>query len=51
VPEGNAVVLRDLVTGDELQRVDAPGLDAGGLVTVAGPVLVHQLPDRVTAYR
>ena len=51
VPEGDAVVLRDLATGDEVQRVDTPGLRAGGLVTVAGPVVVHQLPDRVLAYR
>jgi outer membrane protein assembly factor BamB len=51
VPEGDAVVLRDLATGDELQRVGTSGLDAGGLVTVAGPVVVHQLPDRVTAHR
>jgi hypothetical protein len=51
VPEGDAVVLRDLATGDELQRIGTPGLDAGGLVTVAGPVVVHQLPDRVTAHR
>ncbi|SET59968.1 PQQ-binding-like beta-propeller repeat protein [Geodermatophilus poikilotrophus] len=51
VPEGDAVVLRDLATGDELQRVATPELDAGGLVTVAGPVVVHQLPDRVTAHR
>jgi hypothetical protein len=51
VPEGEDVVLRDLGTGDELQRVATPGLRAGGLVTVAGPVVVHQLPDRVLAYR
>jgi hypothetical protein len=51
VPEGDAVVLRDLATGDELQRVVTPRLRAGGLVTVTGPVVVHQLPDRVLAYR
>ena len=51
VPEGQDVVLRDLATGDELQRVATPGLRAGGLVTVAGPVVVHQLPDRVLAHR
>jgi hypothetical protein len=51
VPEGDTVVLRDLASGDELQRVGTPGLDAGGLVTVAGPVVVHQLTDRVLAYR
>ena len=51
VPEGDAVVLRDLATGKELQRVDTPPLRAGGLVAVAGQVVVHQLPDRVLAYR
>jgi outer membrane protein assembly factor BamB len=51
VPEGGAVVLRDLATGTELQRLDTPALRAGGLVTVTGPVVVHQLPDRVLAYR
>jgi hypothetical protein len=51
VPEGDTVVLRDLATGDVLQRVGTLGLDAGGLVTVAGPVVVHQLTDRVLAYR
>jgi outer membrane protein assembly factor BamB len=51
VPEGNAVVLRDLVTGTELQRVATPGMPAGGLVTVTGPVVVQQLPDRVVAHR
>jgi hypothetical protein len=51
VPEGDAVVLRDLATGEELQRVDTPPLQSGGLLTVAGPVVVHQLPDRVLTYR
>ncbi len=51
VPEGDAVVLRDLATGEELQRAETPGLRAGGLLTGTGPVLVHQLPDRVLAYR
>jgi hypothetical protein len=51
VPEGDAVVLRDLATGEELQRVDTPPLRSGGLLTVAGPVVVHQLPDQVLAYR
>ncbi|MDP9427954.1 MAG: PQQ-binding-like beta-propeller repeat protein [Actinomycetota bacterium] len=51
VPEGDAVVLRDLATGNELQRVDTPALRAGGLVSVTGPVVVHQLPDRLLAYR
>ncbi len=51
VPEGDAVVLRDLATGEELQRVDTRALRTGGLLTVAGPVVVHQLPDRVLAYR
>ena len=50
VPEGDAVVLRDLATGAELQRIATPGLPAGGLVTVTGPVVVHQLPDRVRAH-
>ncbi len=51
VPEGNAVVLRDLATGAELQRVATPGMVAGGLLTVTGPVVVQQLPDRVVAHR
>ena len=51
VPEGDAVVLRDLATGAELQRVAAPELLAGGLLTVSGPVVVQQLPDRVVAHR
>jgi PQQ-like domain len=51
VPEGDAVILRDLATGDELQVVDTPPLQAGGLVAVTGPVVVHQLPDRVLTYR
>jgi hypothetical protein len=50
VPEGDVVVLRDLATGEELQRVETPPLPAGGLLTVAGPVVVQQLPDRVLAY-
>ncbi|SNS02534.1 Outer membrane protein assembly factor BamB, contains PQQ-like beta-propeller repeat [Geodermatophilus pulveris] len=50
VPEGDAVVLRDLATGEELQRVDAPDLGGGGLVTVTGPVVVQQFPDRVLAH-
>jgi hypothetical protein len=51
VPEGDAVVLRDLATGAELQRIATPHLPAGGLVTVTGPLVVHQLPDRVLAHR
>jgi hypothetical protein len=51
VPDGDAVVLRDLATGEELQRVGTPPLQPGGLLTVAGPVVVHQLPDRVVTYR
>ena len=50
VPEGDAVVLRDLATGAELQRITIPGPLAGGLVTVTGPAVVHQLPDRVVAH-
>ncbi|TFV54931.1 hypothetical protein E4P41_18095 [Geodermatophilus sp. DF01-2] len=51
VPESDAVVLRDLATGEELSRSATTGLRAGGLLAVAGPVVVNQLPDRVVAYR
>ncbi|WNV74715.1 PQQ-binding-like beta-propeller repeat protein [Geodermatophilus sp. DSM 44513] len=51
VPDGDAVVLRDLATGAELRRVTAPDLRGGGLVTVTGPVVVQQLPDGVLAHR
>jgi outer membrane protein assembly factor BamB len=51
VAEGDAVVLRDVATGAEFSRSEAPGLPADGLVTVAGPVVVVQLADRVLARR
>lgn len=51
VPESGRLVLRDLATGAELARSGAPGLRAGGLTTLAGSVVVAQLPDRVIAYR
>ncbi|NEK57278.1 PQQ-binding-like beta-propeller repeat protein [Geodermatophilus sabuli] len=51
VAEGDAVVLRDLGTGVEQSRSRAPELPPDALVTVAGPVVVLQLPDRVVAHR
>jgi outer membrane protein assembly factor BamB len=51
VPEEGAVVLRDLATGGEVSRSTADGLPAGGLATVAGPVVVLQLTDRVVGFR
>ncbi len=46
-----AVVVRDLATGTELGRSAATGLRPGGLATLAGPVVVLSLPDRVIAFR
>ncbi|MGY1637751.1 PQQ-binding-like beta-propeller repeat protein [Geodermatophilus sp. SYSU D00742] len=51
VPQDGAVVVRDLPTGAELGRSDVAGLRPGGLTTLAGPVVVLQLPDRVIAFR
>ena len=51
VPEDGAVVLRDLVSGDELSRATVADLPADALVTVAGPVVVSGEPDRVVASR
>ncbi|MGY1662136.1 PQQ-binding-like beta-propeller repeat protein [Geodermatophilus sp. SYSU D00705] len=51
VAEDGAVVVRDLATGAEVGRSAVAGLRPGGLTTVAGPVVVLQLPDRVIAFR
>jgi outer membrane protein assembly factor BamB len=51
VPEDGAIVFRDLATGDELGRSAVPDLRAGEVTTVAGPVVVSQLPDEVVAHR
>ena len=52
VPEEDGFVLRDLATGDEVQRLPVDGgLAAPGRTSVVGPVVVYRLPDRVIAYR
>ncbi|MGY1689986.1 outer membrane protein assembly factor BamB family protein [Geodermatophilus sp. SYSU D01105] len=51
VPEDGAVVLRDLVSGEEVGRASATGVPTGGVATVTGPVVVVQLADRVLTYR
>jgi outer membrane protein assembly factor BamB len=51
VAEDGAVVVRDLATGAELGRSEVAGLRPGGLTTLAGPVVVVQLPHRVIAFR
>ena len=52
VPEAAGFVFRDVLTG---QAVGDPAavmdLAEGGVATAMGPVLVHQLADRVVAYR
>jgi outer membrane protein assembly factor BamB len=52
VPEPSGFVPRDALTGGgagELSTVE--GLPEGGMATGVGPVVVHQLPDRVVVYR
>ncbi len=52
VPEEDGFVLRDLATGDEVERLPVDGgLEAPGRTSVVGPVVVYRLPDRVIAYR
>ena len=52
VPEEDGFVLRDLATGDEVERLPVDGgLEAPGRTQVVGPVVVYRLPDRVIGYR
>ena len=52
VPEASGFVFRDVVTGEPVGDPAAvEGLAEGGGATALGPVLVHQLTDRVVAYR
>ncbi|GAA3153665.1 hypothetical protein GCM10010531_00760 [Blastococcus jejuensis] len=52
VPEAAGFVFRDVVTGEPVGDPAAvEGLAEGGAATALGPVLVHQLTDRVVAYR
>lgn len=52
VPEASGFVFRDVVTGEPVGDPAAvEGLAEGGVATALGPVLVHQLTDRVVAYR
>ncbi|MGY1641301.1 PQQ-binding-like beta-propeller repeat protein [Geodermatophilus sp. SYSU D00703] len=51
VPEDGAVVLRDPATGAEVSRATLDDLPAGGVATVAGPVVVLQLTDSVVGSR
>jgi hypothetical protein len=52
VPEASGFVPRDALTGDEVgEPSTVEGLPEGGVATGLGPVVVYQLPDRVTAYR
>ncbi|MFW3173115.1 PQQ-binding-like beta-propeller repeat protein [Geodermatophilus sp. CPCC 206100] len=51
VPEAGAIVLRDVDSGQEQGRVTGADLPDGALVTVVGPVVVAQEPDRVVAAR
>jgi hypothetical protein len=52
VPEASGFVPRDALTGEVRgEPSDVEGLPAGGVATAVGPVIVHQLPDRVDVYR
>ncbi|WP_104524653.1 outer membrane protein assembly factor BamB family protein [Blastococcus atacamensis] len=51
VPDGDAVVSRDAVTGAEVGSSTSGGLPADGSVTAIGPTLVLRLADRVVGYR
>jgi outer membrane protein assembly factor BamB len=52
VPEEDGFVLRDLATGDEVERLPVDGgLEAPGRTSEVGPVVVYRLPDRVIGYR
>jgi outer membrane protein assembly factor BamB len=52
VPEASGFVPRDALTGQPRGQTSAvEDLPSGGVVTAVGPVLVHQLTDRVVVYR
>jgi outer membrane protein assembly factor BamB len=52
VPEAAGFVPRDALTGDVRGKTSAvEGLPADGVATAVGPVVVHQLADRVVVYR
>jgi outer membrane protein assembly factor BamB len=51
VPDADGFARRDPATGEELDRSAVTGLPAGGTASVAGPVVVLRLDDRVVGYR
>jgi outer membrane protein assembly factor BamB len=52
VPEASGFVPRDAVTGAQRGTASAvEGLPPGGVATAVGPVVVHQLADRIDVYR
>ena len=51
LPDAQGFSSRDPVTGAEIDRFAAPGVPAGGIASVLGPVVVLRLDDRVLGYR